>query len=133
MLKAIGGEKTIEIDLDGDGENPHDRELVRVVRENHWAVGWVEWIAIHETAIEQLRIADKIAGRLEDYPVVDEELWSEYETEEANQVWKDCYRVKDRIEYIRKHRNQFEFHDFADMLNCVRGKYFAGYASELIS
>lgn len=40
--------------------------------------------------------------------------------------------LRERVEYIRKHRSQFEFRDFADMLGCVRGKYFAGYASELI-
>ena len=31
-LKALGGES----------------ETVEVVRESHWAVGWVEWIAIHQ-------------------------------------------------------------------------------------
>jgi hypothetical protein len=132
MLIALGGEQYHD-ELDDPNDEGAALSLVRVVRENHWAVGWVEWIAIHESAIEQLRIADKIAGRLENHPVVDENLLSEYETEEANQVWKDCYRASERIEYIRKHRNQFEFHDFADMLNCVRGKYFAGYASELVS
>lgn len=131
-LKAIGGEKS-----DKDKEDPNDEgaalSLVRVVRENHWACGWVEWIAIHESATEQLAIADGIAEKLEDYPVVDEELWSEYEQDEANTVWKDCYSAKERIDYIRRHRSQFEFHGFADMLASVRGKYFAGYASELIS
>jgi len=130
-LKAIGGEKVSE-----DKEDPNDPgsalSLVRIVRENHWAVGWVEWIAIHESATEQLQIADDIKTSLEDYPVVSEELWSEYEQTEADETWRDCYRPKERIEYIRKHRSQFEFHGFADMLACVRGKFFAGYASELL-
>lgn len=130
MLKALGGERN-----DPEREDPNDEgaalSLVRVVRESHWAVGWVEWIAIHETATDDLRLADKIKGKLED-SVVDEELFSQYETEEANEVWRDCYRMKDRIEYIRKHRSQFEFRNYADMIGCVRGKYFAGYASELL-
>ena len=112
---------------------PHDESCFRVVRESHWAVGWVEWIAIHEDAHAHMEIADKIKGELEDYPVVDENLWSQYEDEEAQTVWRDCYRVRDRIKYIRKHRSQFEFRDFADLLGCVRGKYFAGYASELLN
>lgn len=131
MLKAIGGEQTSELD---DPNDPGSKlSLVRVVRENHWAIGWVEWIAIHETATEALQIADKIAGKLESYPVVDENLWSEYETEEANQVWRDCYRASDRVEYIRKHKSQFEFRDFQDLISCVRGHYFAGYAGELLN
>jgi len=44
MLKALGGES----------------ETVIVVRETHWAVGWVEWIAIHESDDKALKIADDI-------------------------------------------------------------------------
>jgi hypothetical protein len=116
MLKSLGGES----------------ETVIVVRENHWAVGWVEWIAIHEDDSKSLVIADKIQERLEDYPIINEDHWSELESEEANLVWKDCYRPKERIEYIREHRSQFEFRDYSDLMGCVRGQYFAGYASELI-
>ena len=131
MLKAIGGEKT-----DPAQEDPNDPGsalcLVRIVRESHWAVGWVEWIAIHESATEQLKIADEIARSLEDYPVVSEQLFSEYENDAANETWRNCYRPGERIEYIRKHRSQFEFRSLTDMLGCVRGNYFAGYASELL-
>ena len=117
MLKTLGGES----------------DTVIVVSERHWAVGWIEWIAIHETDARALEEADEIAGALEDYPVVNESHWSELETEEANEVWTQCYDVRERIAYIRKHRDQFEFHDFADMLGCVRGNYFTGYASDLLS
>lgn len=131
MLKALGGERSHE--TLGDPNDPGCAlPLVKIVRESHWAVGWVEWIAIHESANEQLEIADKIAGKLEDYPVVDEHLWSEYEQADADETWKNCFRPKERIEWIRKHRSQFEFHDFKDLLGCVRGNYFSGYASELL-
>jgi hypothetical protein len=116
-LEAIGGE-------DGD--------LVVVVREGHWAVGWIEWIGIHQDAEDILKEADEILCALEDYPVVDDEHLSNLELEEAEEVWTNCYNEKERIKYIRDHRNQFEFRSFADMLGCVRGKYFCGYASELI-
>lgn len=114
-------------------KEPTDEATVQVVSENHWACGWVEWIAIHKSDTAALKEADRINGKLEDYPVVDENLWSEYETEEANTVWRDCYRPKERAEYVRKHRSQFEFRDFQDMLACLRGKYFAGYAGELLN
>lgn len=120
-LKAIGGE-----------QSKNDLPLVKVVRESHWAVGWVEWIAIHESATEALKLADKIKTEMEDYPVVDEFLFSEYETEEADEVWRECFRPKERLEYIRKHRSQFEFHNLQDLIGCVRGVFFTGDASELL-
>jgi hypothetical protein len=117
-LQAVGGEQTGK---------------VNVVRASHWAVGWVEWIAIHESATEALKIADEIKGRLENYPVVSEELLSQYESDEADEVWRDCYRPKERIQYIRNHPSQFDFRDLSDMLACVRGRYFAGHAGELLN
>lgn len=111
-----------------DGEYP----AVQIVRENHWAVGWIEWIAIHETCEAALSVADDLKERYENYPCLDESLWSEYESDEANSVWKDCYSWQERIAYIREHDSQFDFRDFADLCSCVRGEYFAGYASELI-
>jgi hypothetical protein len=117
MLEALGGES----------------ETVLVVRESHWAVGWVEWIAIHQDNETALQIADGVQAKLADYPVINEDHWSELENEDAQQVWAECYSPSERIKYIRDHKSQFEFHDFSDMLGCVRGKYFAGYASELLS
>lgn len=115
-LEALGGET----------------ETVFIIRESHWAVGWVEWIAIHETDETALKIADDLCERVSNYPVLNEEHFSELECEEANQVWKNCYNVCERIKYIRDHRSQFDFHDYRDMLQCVRGEFFNGYASELI-
>ena len=119
MLKALG-----------------ESEVVTVVREGHFLVGWIEWIAIEADGSDEsdkaLAIADKIAGDLEDYPIVDEDHLSMVEDEEANEVWTNCYNWQDRIAYIRANRSQFEFHNYADLLGCVRGQYFAGYASELI-
>lgn len=117
MLEAVGGES----------------DTVTVVRESHWAVGWVEWIAIHQDDEKALQIADEVQAGLADYPVINEDHWSELEQEDANETWANCYSPQERIDYIRQHRSQFEFHDMTDMLGCVRGKYFAGYASELLN
>ncbi len=122
-MRELGGERFAD----------DDTELVAIVREGHWAVGWIEWIAIHESATAALAIAEGIAEALEDYPVVDEQLFSEYEQTEADEVWRNCFDYHERIAYIRANESQFEFRDFADLLGCVRGNYFAGYASELLN
>lgn len=122
-LKAIGGET---------GEEDDGISQVVVVRERHWACGWIEWIAIHKSNETALRIADKISAKLKDYPVINDEDLSEREMNSANQVWKDCYDAVERVKYIRDHRSEFEFGSFADLLGCVRGNFFIGYANELL-
>ncbi len=107
---------------------------VQIVSENHWAVGWVEWIAIPEDDYKALKAADEMCAAVESYSVLDEDDHSEKEQAVADETWANCYSVKERIAYIRRaSQYEFEFHSLADMLGCVRGKYFAGYASELIS
>lgn len=109
-------------------------EETQLVREGHWGVGWVEWIAIHQDDYAALKVADECVAAVADYPVLDDSDFSEREQAEADRIWSDCYRVKDRIEYIRNaSKGEFEFRSFADLLGCVRGKYFAGYASELVN
>lgn len=71
MLEAIGGES----------------ETVTVVRESHWLVGWVEWIAIHQDDDKALQLADEVQASLQDYPVVNEDHWSELEYNEAADYW----------------------------------------------
>lgn len=71
-LKAIGGES----------------DTVRVVREGHWACGWVEWIAIHESDTKALDIADDILCALSDYPVLNESDYSEREWDAAQCYWE---------------------------------------------
>jgi hypothetical protein len=80
-----------------------------------------------------LRIADRNVERMKDYSILNEEDYSERESEEADSVWCHCYSWQERIRYIRENASQFDFNDYADMLACVRGKHFAGYASELLS
>lgn len=111
--------------VDPNGETWKQRSF------GHWACGHFDIVIVKPntpaaTKVEELQQAS------EDYPVLDEELFSRLEEEKAGEVWKNCYRERERVEYIRKHRSQFEFHSFADLLGCVRGKYFAGYACELL-
>jgi hypothetical protein len=86
-LAAIGGES----------------DTVQIIREGHWAVGWLEWIAIHESDAKALREADEIAGALTDYPVVSDEHFSELEWSEACEYWERL-SVRERAEFIRDSR-----------------------------
>lgn len=117
FLKAMGGET----------------EDVQICRFGHWGPGWFEIVLINPAKPELVKLAEDMENSLADYPVLDDMDFSQKETDEANEVWRNCYRPKDRLEYIRKHRSQFEFHDLRDILGCVRGEYFAGYASALIN
>ena len=61
---------------------------VRVVSEKHWAVGWVEWIAIHGSNAAALAEANRIAERLERYPVLDDDALWQLEESEAMASWE---------------------------------------------
>lgn len=84
-LDAIGGES----------------DTVTVVRERHWAVGWIEWIAIHESDLTAVDKAQAILDALDDYPVVNEDHWSELEWNEASEYWERM-SVRERAEYCKR-------------------------------
>ena len=84
------------IELDGDPE-----ETVRVVSENHWAVGWIEWIAIHGSNTAALAEANRIAERLENYPVLDEHALSQLESDEAMEQW-ESWGMREFIRELEK-------------------------------
>ncbi len=98
----------------------------------HWACGWVEEVYVRPGSACQ-DYAEECAAALADYPVLDEMDFCERESEEADRVWQDCYSESERVEYMRQNRSQFDFADWADLRAQVRGEYFRGYASELIS
>ena len=84
-LEALGGES----------------ETVIVVRERHWAVGWVEWIGIHESDEARITEADGMLCALSDYPVLSDDHLSELEWNEAADYWERM-SVRDRMEYCQR-------------------------------
>jgi hypothetical protein len=78
-------------------------ETVHVVREGHWAVGWVEWIAIHESDLAALAKADKLLDDLDDYPVLNEEHFSDLEYTEAERYWASL-SVRESMELCAEHK-----------------------------
>lgn len=99
---------------------------------NHWACGFFEIILVRPGTLCD-EFAEKWEDALQEYPIADEFDYSNEENEEAQEVWTACYSDKERLKYIRGHRSQFEFNSWMDLLKCVRGEYFCGYASELIA
>ena len=112
-----------QLDTDREGES-----TVQLVTENHWACGWVEWIAIHESNESALRKADELREAYEQYPVVSESIWSEYEDEECASTWERCFDASERIDYLRRH--SYTAGNFGQLLRAVRGDW--GEASSIL-
>lgn len=111
--------------LGGEGEN------VRIDRFASWACGWFEYLSIKENT-PQFKIAEKIEADLKDYPVLNDDDFSERENAEAQRIWKECFDKKERIQYIRENKDQFDFTSFKELMDVINGKYFIGYNNELI-
>jgi hypothetical protein len=107
-------------------------ETLEIHRFGHWACGWFEILIAAPNSLAA-KCAEDWDAALSDYPIASDDHYSQAEYEEAQAVWKDCYSNAERIHYVRQHRRDFEFRSFADMLGCVRGAYFCGSASELLS
>lgn len=67
----------------------------------HWGPGWVEIIIIPAGGIAE-ETARKIADRLEDYPVLDEDDYCRREWDEAEETWQHCLNLRDRVELCRE-------------------------------
>ena len=78
-----------------------DTRTVFAVSENHWAVGWVEWIAIHPSNTRAVALANEMADDLDGYPILDEDRYSEKEWESACESWASM-SVRDRYELIKR-------------------------------
>jgi len=77
-----------------------ESDTVVIVRESHWAVGWVEWIAIHESDVESLERAKDMIDSLNDYPALDEDDWSQREWDAAQCYWESL-DLPERISLCR--------------------------------
>lgn len=75
-----------------------ESETVEVHRFGHWGPGWYEIIIVNPDDKDKVKIAKEIEAKLEGYPVLDEDDFSEREWEEANEVWCNCYDLQERIE-----------------------------------
>ena len=65
-----------------------ESDTVFVIRESHWAVGWLETILIDQSNQEACESADAMLCALSDYPVLDDEHHSTLEFNEACESWR---------------------------------------------
>jgi hypothetical protein len=122
-------ELTVETMDDKTGEMgaPLSREIIR---ESHWAVGWVEWIAIHESDAAAIEAAEKMLADMEDYPVLNEEHFSELEWSEYDDAWRNYGHA----DFIREIQNQFELRDgTSEFLDALTPDDTQGFYESLIS
>jgi hypothetical protein len=109
-----------------------ESESVEVHSFGHWACGWFEVMAVRWYTNAHAEGSD-IRDDLDSYPILDEDDFSNREMEEADRVWKDCFNLKERFEYFRNNRSEFEPDNLESLMDCMRGKYFLGYASSLLN
>lgn len=81
--------------LDGESEN------VQIHRFGHWGPGWFEIIIINPIRADLVTKAAEIADALENYPIVDEEDYSDLLLETAAQTWKYS-SFRDRLKIMQR-------------------------------
>lgn len=85
-LKRLGGES----------------ETVLVIRDHHWAVGWIEFLYIHELDAKAVALGHEMTEDIAQYPSLDETHWSELEYTEAYEYW-DNMSLRERIQWCADH------------------------------
>lgn len=83
-LKLLGGES----------------DTAEVHRFNHWGPGWFEIILVSPSRADDV---ERIKDKLENYPVLDDEDFSDREYEAACRWWKDM-GMRERISVCAKYR-----------------------------
>ena len=65
---------------------------------SHWAVGYIEFIIVapHGTYKDMPEI---VRSELEDYPVLDDERFSEYESDATEALWREM-SMKERVDML---------------------------------
>lgn len=99
LAKARGANTLDESNFDvGLAALGGESDTVIVAREGHWAVGHIYVIYIHESNLEALKQADELLEALDRYPVLDENDWSQRETDAIDSFWQSL-RISERIGY----------------------------------
>lgn len=90
-----------ETKLGGAMLDPEGDSYLQIVRDHHWAVGWVEFIYLRKDApVSILELADSMRAQIANYPILDESHFSNLEYEEACESWA-IMSVRERAELIR--------------------------------
>ena len=105
-----------------------ESEDVSIWRFGHWACGWWEALCVREGGPKE-EVAREIHQSIKDYPILDEDHFSEMEQEQADQVWKEDYSPEERISYLREHGTD-SFNSFQHLLTNIREGGWAPYTND---
>ena len=84
------------------GKDWEARPAVYTWRAGHWAVGWVEYMMIRADASEDvLTAAGETVCALADYPIYNEDHFTDLEFNEACEFWERS-SVADRVDYLQR-------------------------------
>ena len=78
-----------------------ESDTVQIHRFGHWACGWYELLLIDPSDMERVAIGEEIERRLENYPVLNEEDYSQRETDGAQSLW-DSLSLHERIDVCER-------------------------------
>ena len=78
-----------------------DEELHEVHEFNNWAVGWTACCLIAPQALALRLEAERMAHKIGNYPILDEDHHSELEWTEVADYWEQC-SVSERLDYIQR-------------------------------
>jgi hypothetical protein len=111
VLKYLGGESGENDDGSHDG--------IEIVRHGHWACGWIEYMLIDSRNAELVKLAESVEEKLSDYPVFDDDDYSQRQFNFAMEYWESLpisQRVREcqdaRVSVFAARRN----HDLPDRL-----------------
>ena len=113
-----------------DFEHTEYSNGISIVRERHWACGWLEYILISGNNLDALEKARSMVDELNDYPILCEEYYSECRYKECFDYWESL-NPSDRLGYVRQLGHCCD--SFIDLLAMVkRGESLPENFTELL-
>lgn len=98
---------------------------VVIVRESHCLVGWVSWLAVKPTAYTALAMLNQFVADVDDYPVLDDDAFSNLEWDTAADYWESL-DWRDRLDYLECRGCSIGVSaDWRDAMRAVRGDFSA--------
>mgnify|MGYP001572232116 CR=1 FL=1 len=88
--------------VDARERGEDDEPAVAIERSSHWAVGWIDRLVVRPGSAAATE-AMRLHAKLDDYPVLDEEDWSELECDAAADFWQAA-SVSERIYWCKRYR-----------------------------
>lgn len=91
---------------------PKDEKVDSVicVNNNHWAVGWIEWIAIHPRNRAAVRLADELIDRYNSYPVLDECHYEDMLDQDRGEFIEKCLipAIENELRLVVNKEDEYE-------------------------